>query len=229
MKAHILQHVSFEGPGSADEWLRARGAMVSVTRFHEPAPSLPPVEDIDLVIALGGPMSVNDERVLPWLRAEKRFIREAILRGTPVLGICLGAQLMASSLGAEVYPNDEKEIGWFPIAAEPAEATAFVFPPELTVFHWHGETFELPPGGVRLATSAACRNQAFQVGARAIGLQFHLETTPESVERLLEHCHHELVRGKYIQGERAIRGQSERAYNDINRLMGNILNYLTRP
>lgn len=229
MKAHILQHVSFEGPGSAAEWLRARGAMVSVTRFHEPSPSLPNVEDIDLVIALGGPMSVNDERLHPWLRAEKRFIREAILRGTPVLGICLGAQLMASSLGGEVYPNGEKEIGWFPIEAEPAEATAFVFPPGLTVFHWHGETFDLPPGGVRLATSAACRNQAFQVGARAIGLQFHLETTPESVELLLEHCHHELVRGKYIQGERSIREQSERTYNDINRLMGNILNYLTRP
>lgn len=229
MRAHILQHVPFEGPGSAAEWLRGRRAAVGVTAFHEPAPTLPRVEDIDLLIVLGGPMSVNDERIHPWLRAEKRFIREAMLRGTPVLGICLGAQLMASSLGAQVYPNREKEIGWFPVRAEPAEATAFVFPPALTAFHWHGETFDLPPGAVRLATSEACRNQAFQVGARAIGLQFHLETTPESVEQLLKHCGDELVRGRYIQGERAMLAQSERCYNDINRLMGNILNYLTRP
>jgi len=229
MRAHILQHVSFEGAGSAAEWLHARQAVVSVTRFHEPAPSLPRVDELDLVIALGGPMSVNDERVHPWLRAEKRFIREAMLRGTPVLGICLGAQLMASSLGSAVYANREKEIGWFPIRAEPAEATAFVFPPELTAFHWHGETFDLPPGAVRLATSAACRNQAFQLGARAIGLQFHLETTPESMALLLENCRHELTAGKYIQSERDMRAQDEQAHHEINRLMGNILNYLTRP
>lgn len=229
MKAHILQHVPFEGPGSAAEWLQARGAMVSCTHFHDPSPSLPNVDELDLVIALGGPMSVNDERIYPWLRAEKRFLSEAILRGKPVLGICLGAQLMASALGARVYPNADKEIGWFPVEAEPEEATAFVFPACTTVFHWHGETFDLPPGAVRLASSKACRNQAFQVGARAIGLQFHLETTPESADVLLSHCREELVRGKFIQPERTIREQSERTYNDINRLMGNILNYLTRP
>ncbi len=229
MKAHILQHVPFEGPGSAAEWLRARGAVVSTTHFHEPSPSLPPVDEVDLVIALGGPMSVNDERIYPWLRAEKRFLSEAILRGKPVLGICLGAQLMASALGARVYPNADKEIGWFPVESEPEEALAFVFPASTTVFHWHGETFDLPPGAVRLASSKACRNQAFQVGARAIGLQFHLETTPESAEALISHCREELVRGRFIQSERAIREQSERTYNDINRLMGNMLNYLTRP
>lgn len=229
MKAHILQHVPFEGAGSIEAWLRARDATISYTHFHEPSPVLPDVDALDVLIVMGGPMSVNDERLHPWLRMEKRFIREAILRGKPVLGICLGAQLMASTLGARVYANDDKEIGWFPVEAEPAEATAFVFPPVATVFHWHGETFDLPPGAVRLAASAACRNQAFQVGARAIGLQFHLETTPESAEALLYHCRAELVRGKFIQSERRIREQPEKTYHEINRLMDNVLGYLTRP
>ncbi len=229
MKAHILQHVPFEGPGSAADWLQARAATVSWTRFHEPAPVLPAVDDIDLVIALGGPMSVNDEFFLPWLAAEKRFIREAILRGKPVLGICLGAQLMASALGSDIYANIDKEIGWFALEAEPAEVSAFLFPPVITAFHWHGETFDLPPGAVRLASSRACRNQAFQVGARAIGLQFHLETTPDSVALMLENCRDELVRGRCIQSEQVIREQPEGIYRAINGLMGDILDYLVRP
>src|SRR5436190_9205581 len=114
LKVHILQHVPFEGVGSMEPWLRSRGASVGFTRFFE-SWSLPEMDDVDFVIAMGGPMSVNDEATLPWLVAEKQFIREAVQQGVPLLGVCLGAQLIASALGSRVYPNAHREIGWFDI------------------------------------------------------------------------------------------------------------------
>jgi len=227
MHVHILQHVPFEGIGSIADWLSHRGATVTDTRFFA-IPQLPVLADIDLVIALGGPMSVNDEEQLPWLRDEKHFVAEAIAKGKAVLGICLGAQLIASALGARVYRAANKEIGWFPVFAEPAGPGAFVFPARAEVFHWHGETFDLPVGAVRLARSAACENQAFQIGARAIGLQFHLETTPESSRAIIGNCAAELVPQRYIQTEQVLQGIPVANYARINLLMTNVLEYLVR-
>ncbi len=113
MKVHVLQHVPFEGLGSIDPWLASRGAEVAYTRFFQNDP-LPSPGSMDLLVVMGGPMSVNDEGELAWLAPEKRFVRDAVESGVPVLGICLGAQLIASALGACVYPNRVKEIGWFP-------------------------------------------------------------------------------------------------------------------
>lgn len=228
MRAHILQHVPFEGIGSIEHWLNGRGASVSWTRFFE-STELPTLETFDLIIALGGPMSVNDEADLPWLRAEKRFIAAAIEARKAVLGICLGAQLIASALGAPVYPNTEKEIGWFPIAAEPHRPGCFRFPDTVRVFHWHGETFALPTGAARLASSAVCRNQAFQIGTRVLGLQFHLETTPESADAIISNCNHDLVPERFIQTESALRATPPSAYREINFLMNEVLEYLVRP
>ncbi len=226
MHVHVLQHVPFEGLGSIEAWLSQRGARVTYTRFFEPA-RLPPLTDIDFVIILGGPMSVNDEQQLPWLRAEKHFVAQAIASDKAVLGICLGAQLIAGALGARVYPGPEKEIGWFPVLAEPAVSGAFDFPESTEVFHWHGETFDLPSGALHLASSAACRNQAFQIGARVIGLQFHLETTPQSAEALISHCADELLPSqRYIQSALALRAVPAASYAAINVLMTNILAYL---
>ena len=228
MHVHVLQHVPFEGLGSIEPWLSRRRAHVTRTRFFESA-QLPPLTDIDLIIALGGPMSANDELQLPWLLDEKHFIATAIENNKAVLGICLGAQLIASALGARVYPGREKEIGWFPVFAEPAVSGTFTFPEDTEVFHWHGETFDLPNGAVHLASSAACQNQAFQVGARVIGLQFHLETTPESAESMISHCASELLaQQRYIQSEPALRTVPAFAYTGINSLMTDILEYLVR-
>jgi GMP synthase-like glutamine amidotransferase len=208
-------------------WLDAHGAEVRYTRFFEDA-ALPQPDGLDLVIAMGGPMSVNDESTLPWLRPEKQFVRDVVGRGVPVLGVCLGAQLIASALGARVYRNAHKEIGWFPIEATPGATDAFRFPDRCTVFHWHGETFDLPAGAVCLARSAACENQAFQIGRHVIGLQFHLETTPESARALLDNCGDDLVAGPYVQAGSELRGVKSAAYEEINSLMGKVLSYITR-
>lgn len=227
MKVEVLQHVPFEGLGSIEAWLSERGAAVHTTRFYQSA-ALPDPRSIDLVIAMGGPMSVNDEREHPWLKQEKAFVKEAVDRGTAVLGVCLGAQMIASALGARVFANAHKEIGWFPVQAVSTDADVFRFPPQATVFHWHGETFGLPPGAVHLASSAGCRHQAFQIGKRVIGLQFHLETTPETADQLIRHCRDELVAGEYIQTEQALRAVPGDAYSGINRLMNAVLSYVTR-
>ncbi|MBI2435068.1 MAG: type 1 glutamine amidotransferase [Candidatus Hydrogenedentes bacterium] len=229
MNAHYFQHVPFEGLGSIEGWLRRRGAAIQATRLFD-SPRLPELDAIDLLIVLGGPMSVNDEAALPWLVAEKAFLREAIALGKPVLGICLGAQLIASAFGARVYPNSEKEIGWFPVTRVEGTNTSngFVFPAETMAFHWHGETFDLPPGAVHLAQSAGCAHQAFQLGERVIGLQFHLEMTPESARLLVENCRNEMVPARYVQVAEAILAAPPARYEEINALMDRLLAYLLR-
>ena len=228
MNVQVLQHVSFEDIGRMAPWLAEQRASVGYTRFHEVSARLPAVKGLDLVIVMGGPMSVNDESVYPWLKAEKHFIREAVERGVPMIGICLGAQLLANAFGARVYPNREREIGWYPIKAVASSEEVFRFPTQANVFHWHGETFDLPDGAIQLASSAACTNQAFQIGRRAIGLQFHLETTPESAAELIKNCRNELTVGAFVQSEAALSATPASVYARVNRLMNDVLGYLTQ-
>ncbi len=210
-----------------EAWLREAGYEIGVTRWYagecEPDP-----ENIDLLIVMGGPMSVNDENIYPWLVAEKDWIRRWIDAGRPLLGVCLGAQLIVSALGARVYPNAAKEIGWFPVTAvTPLPDHAFRFPPEQSVFHWHGETFDLPPGAIHLARSAGCEHQAFQIGRNVIGLQFHLETTPVTAAALIENCRHELTPSPYVQDEANLRSAPPEAYRAIKSLVDRLLSHIT--
>jgi GMP synthase-like glutamine amidotransferase len=227
MRAHYLQHVPFEGLGSIEPWLKSNGYALSSTPFFATT-RLPDPQSIDLLIVMGGPMSVNDDDEFPWLDLEKQFIREVIALDKPVLGICLGAQLIASAMGANVFPNRVKEIGWFPVhAVASADPSVFRFPASQTVFHWHGDTFEWPPHAVPLASSEGCEHQAFQLGQRVIGLQFHLETTPEAARDLVAHCRHELVPARYVQTEADILSAPSNHYQSINDLMSRILYFLT--
>ncbi len=228
MRAHFLQHVEFEGLGSIANWLTKGGYEITCTRFFDRA-ELPDPEAIDLLIIMGGPMSVNDEAEFPWLVAEKRFIREAIDSAVPVLGVCLGAQLIAAAAGARVYRNPVREIGWFPVYSIPAnDSSVFQFPPQVKVFHWHGETFDLPERAIRIAKGDKCENQAFQLGRSVIGLQFHLETTPDTAAELVSNCGDELTPSPSVQTAEEILQAGPERYQAIHQLMDDVLSFLVR-
>jgi len=219
-----LQHVPFEGPAAVRPWAVSRGFPLSVIRLFANEP-LPALDGFDLLVVLGGPMSVRDEKQFDWLGAEKEFVRNAIEKERRVLGICLGAQLIAHALGARVIPNREREIGWFPVEkslqaqAHPAFAP---LPETFTAFHWHGETFDQPAGSIGLARSEACAHQAFAAGERVLGLQFHLESTAESVEALIQHCPGDLSPGRFVQAPQAMATAHDHV-QESNRLLALLL------
>ncbi len=193
MTTHWLQHVPFEGLGCIGPWLTENGRTVSCTRFWA-AEKVPDIGEVDGLIVLGGPMGICDQEEYPWLAAEKEFIKKIIAQNKPVLGICLGAQLIADVLGAEVQPGRNKEIGFFPLTGD-----GEFFPEAFNAFHWHGDTFGIPEGAVRLASSEATPNQAFVYNDNVLALQFHLETTEESLFALYENCSDEIGEGPFSQ------------------------------
>lgn len=229
MTLHVLTHVDFEGPGSIEDWATARGQALSVVKVHR-GDAWPSLVAGDLLVVMGGPMNIHEEETFPWLREEKHFLRETINAGHRVLGICLGAQLLADVLGGRVYRNAYREIGWYPVetTAEAAGCPLFAdFPPAPTVFHWHGDTFSIPPGARHVARSAACENQAFVFDDRVVGLQFHLETTPEAMEALIEACGDELaLRRTWVQTPARMRREPSR-FGEIRALMNTLLDRLT--
>lgn len=227
MRIHSIQHVPFEGLGSIKDWVQQNAHDLTSTRTYL-GEDFPAADGLDLLIIMGGPMSVHDEKQHPWLSAEKRCVEQAIERGRNVLGICLGAQLIASVLGASVYANKEKEIGWFPVETTDAaagNAIFDVFPRSIEAFHWHGETFDLPRGAIHTVRSPACEHQAFVVEDRIVGLQFHLETTPESARQLILNCVGEIVPGRYIQDAPTLEGNTLR-FDAIRPVMHDLLDAL---
>ncbi|MBA3058279.1 MAG: type 1 glutamine amidotransferase [Gammaproteobacteria bacterium] len=228
MNIHYLQHVPFEGPGNIVDWVRRGRHTLGATRFYCGDP-LPAVETLDLLVVMGGPMNVYEEARYPWLADEKRFIEQAIAAGRRVLGVCLGAQLVADVLGAKVYANTEREIGWFPVEATKAasEAGPFAaFPRQIDVFHWHGDTFDIPAGAVHVARSAGCANQAFVYDERIVGLQFHLETTPANAQQIIAYCADEIVEDRFIQSPQVMLANPHR-FKAINYAMRELLDRLT--
>ncbi len=227
MKIHYLQHVPFEDVAYIGNWAKENGIHLGRIRLYENDP-YPPLSDVETLIIMGGPMGTGDDQIYPWLKTEKAYIREAIHSNKVVIGICIGAQLIAVALGAKVYQNSVKEIGWFPVHKTPqAHNTSFgkILPESFMAFHWHGDTFDLPSGAVHLARSEACENQAFVYCDRVIGLQYHLETTKESAEALIKNCSHEIVEAKYIQTEKEILSDQSR-FDKINSEMKRLLDHL---
>lgn len=210
LRLHYLQHVSFEGPGYIETWAKQNKHTLKSTKFYKQE-KLPDLDTFDWLIIMGGPMSVGDEADFAWLKPEKQFIQSAISAGKTVLGICLGAQLIASVLGARVYPNMKKEIGWFPVTPTDDAIENNILkniPTTMTVLHWHGDTFDIPDGAVHLIKTEICQNQAFIHHDRVLGLQFHLEATPETLEQMMENCREELVADDFVQTETEILSNS---------------------
>jgi GMP synthase-like glutamine amidotransferase len=229
MRIHWLQHVDFEGLGAISEWIEHQRHSLSVTRLYR-GESLPAHEGYDMLIVMGGPMGIYDDTTYSWLAAEKTFIREAVEGGKVVLGMCLGAQLLADALGAKVRPNGVKEIGWFEITRNDDTPAGLqdILPPRQTVFHWHGDTFSLPPGAVALYRSKACIQQAFVYNNRVVGLQFHLEIGRDQLQPLIANCRHELQAGEWIQPESLLEAGARLDYG-CKKMLFQLLDYLGSP
>src|SRR5262245_49760453 len=197
----VFQHDPFEDLGFFAEVLEKQGADYRVIRlFHGEMPEAE-LKDVGLLMVLGGPMGADEEKSFPFLRWEKRIIRAAIDEAVPVLGISLGAQLIASTLGTQVFHGSVKEIGWSPISITPygqMDSLIGYLPENATVFQWHGDGFELPAGAIRLASSAHYSTQAFRLGKTVYGLQFHLEVTPPMIERWIDQRSKDLALTPYV-------------------------------
>ncbi|MGH8046682.1 MAG: type 1 glutamine amidotransferase [Chthoniobacterales bacterium] len=177
MNLHVLQHIHCEGPGCIADWARERGATISTTHLYR-GESLPDPGTVDFLVVMGGPMNIYQDRDHPWLLGERAFIKAHISAGKPVVGVCLGSQFLADALGGRVIQNPHIEIGCFPVEFTAEARARFPFlPASLPVTHWHGDTFVLPAGALRLATSVACLNQGFVYGNHVLALQFHPEVT----------------------------------------------------
>ena len=178
MKISVLQHAAFEGPGEIATWAARQGHATSVHHLYR-GDALPRPDSFDLLVVMGGEMNIYQYRDWPWLRPERELIRSAMAQGKRVVGICLGAQLIADALGARVFQNTEIELGWMPVMWTDAVRASFPgLPNTATVLHWHGDTFELPAGATRLAASPACPEQGFLIENKCLALQFHMEVDP---------------------------------------------------
>jgi GMP synthase-like glutamine amidotransferase len=202
MRLHYLQHVPFENPGSILTWAEENDHVVTNTQLYKNDP-LPQQQNFDWLVVMGGPMNIYEEDKYPWLADEKSFIREAIISGKVIIGLCLGGQLIADVIGGKVTQNAYKEIGWFPVQLSEAARLSplFSFFPEWpVVFQWHGDTFSLlPEEAESIAQSQACKHQAFIYKKRVFGFQYHMENTPFIIEGLVENCRDEMVADIYVQ------------------------------
>ncbi len=228
MRIHCLQHVPFEGPAAIADWAAARGHQMEITRLYA-GQEFPAGNDFDWLLVVGGPMNIYQEGQYPWLKAEKACIDRALAAGKTLLGICLGAQLLADRLGSRVYAGPEREIGWWPLQLTDAGRRSALFgdlSQPLWAYHWHGDTFDLPVGATCLASSAGCAQQAFLYDQRVLGLQFHFEVTPEAVRRLIKHCGDGIVAGRYVQSAEQMLAVPPPTFAELHRCLFSVLDRL---
>jgi GMP synthase-like glutamine amidotransferase len=227
LNIHCLQHVAFEGLGCMEEWIFKNKHNLTYTHLYNNE-KLPDLKKIDVLIVMGGEMSIHDEVDFPWLKAEKKFIKEAIDGNKKVIGICLGAQLISSVLDGTVSVNKDKEIGWFPVEVVASELPILKnLPAVLNVFHWHGETFSIPENAIRLFESEGCFNQGFLYKDHVLGLQFHFEVTNGTMREMAIAGHDELIEAKYVQSLETILKTTEFVEQN-NKIMFGFLEFLLK-
>lgn len=221
----VIQHVAHEGLGTFEPVLKRAGLKPVTLRADDPNALWPPAEAIDGLVSMGGPQSVYDQTRHPSLTREIELMRQVVKAGKPVLGVCLGSQLLAAALGAQVTKNAQKEIGWYPLMREAAADGDPLWEPfgqTETVFQWHGDTFALPKGAVQLASSPLCAQQAFRYGDRAYGLQFHVEVTELMIRAWMRANAKELSTLKGVIDPSAIRRQTTQHLGRLQELSRHI-------
>src|SRR5262249_45166999 len=229
MNALVVKHIDCEGPGTLADAFARHGMAVTVACPYR-GETLPDVERFDAVVVLGGPMGVYERDRYSFIDREAALVRAAVSRDVPTLGICLGSQIIADALGGVVTRHSVKEIGAMTVTLTDHGLTDPLFEgltPSVSVFQWHGDTFSIPPGGVRLASSAATANQAFRYGRCAYGLQFHVEVTPAMVGEWLGEYADEVVR-EGLDAER-VRHDAERQAKSWRGVAGTDLHSLLAP
>lgn len=228
MNIHYIQHVPFENLGYIEFLLKEKVHSITSTKVWENK-QFPEIGEIDLLIILGGPIGVNDDNKYYWLKDEKKFINAFVKTKKKIIGICLGAQLLAHALGASIIKNAYIEIGWFPIIIKSSFSSWLgeeLPQKELTVFHWHGDKFNIPPGAVNQAFSNGCDHQLFTYGNNIIGIQFHLEATSDLINSMIDNEGDEFIESRFIQGRIEILNKKD-SFNDSNELMRKIFEKLS--
>jgi GMP synthase-like glutamine amidotransferase len=235
LRVHYFQHIAGEGFGSCYDYLKAHQAKITATEFFAlpvdlplELEALPDIDEVDLLIIMGGTMSVNDEANYPWLKLEKRWLRRYLSAGKPAIGLCLGGQLIANALGASVSRNQHQELGWMDVGrVSHVPENYFQIPEKINIMQWHSETFEIPRGGVRLAQNNVCQNQMYQIGRNVLGFQFHPEMTPHALQLLIENEEDSAVfNGEYVQPIAELKKTIKSKFEQGNQLLNRAIEYV---
>lgn len=235
LRVHYFQHIAGEGFGSCYDYLKAHQAKITATEFFAlpvdlplELEALPHIDEVDLLIIMGGTMSVNDEANYPWLKLEKRWLRRYLSAGKPAIGLCLGGQLIANALGASVSRNQHQELGWIDVGrVSHVPENYFQIPEKINIMQWHSETFEIPRGGVRLAQNNVCQNQMYQIGRNVLGFQFHPEMTPHALQLLIENEEYSAVfNGQYVQPIAELKKTIKSKFEQGNQLLNRAIEYV---